>query len=229
MIELYSYSWPENIYSRRYLSLINKAANGRWLSYKGYVERHHIVPVSFGGGKGKENIVVLPGRFHYSAHYWLMKCFASNTREGRSMIAAFRKMNLARSYQERPMKPRLYEEMRQRAAKSGTGRTISPENKAKLQAAKKALGVSEKTRALLSAARRGKPLSEKHRKNIGLAHQGRKDSNQTKEKRAAYHRGAKRSEETRQKMRDGRKNAKQLRVSHQTITLDFIDPSEPNT
>ena len=219
-MEVYGYDWPDNIYSARYLRVIDKAKRGRWDNYSGYMEKHHIIPVSMGGGNNKQNIVKLPGSLHYSAHYWLMKAFDNHTKEGRSMIAAFRKMNMARSYQDRPMKPKLYEEMRRRASEAGSGRKMSEENKKKLMEARRKKGYPASMREKISASRAGKPLTEAHRKKISEAMKGRKDSPETKEKRAQHHRGAKRSEETRARMKEGRRLAREQRekLAH-TATL----------
>jgi NUMOD3 motif len=68
--------WPievaESKYSRWYNALITKAQNR---TIDGYVEKHHVVPRSFGGKNIKENLVNLTAREHYIAHalLWKMK------------------------------------------------------------------------------------------------------------------------------------------------------------
>jgi hypothetical protein len=68
--------WPvevtESKYSRWYDALITKAQNR---TIDGYVEKHHVVPRSFGGKNTKENLVNLTAREHYIAHalLWKMK------------------------------------------------------------------------------------------------------------------------------------------------------------
>lgn len=69
-------SWPvevaESKYSRWYEALVTKAQNR---TIDGYVEKHHIIPRSFGGSNSKTNLVNLTAREHYVAHalLWKMK------------------------------------------------------------------------------------------------------------------------------------------------------------
>jgi hypothetical protein len=67
-------AWPvevaESKYSRWYEALITKAQNR---TIDGYVEKHHVIPRSFGGNDGKANLVNLTAREHYIAHALLWK------------------------------------------------------------------------------------------------------------------------------------------------------------
>jgi hypothetical protein len=69
-------SWPievaESKYARWYEALMTKAQNR---TIEGYVEKHHIIPRSFGGNDSKKNLVKLTAREHYIAHalLWKMK------------------------------------------------------------------------------------------------------------------------------------------------------------
>jgi hypothetical protein len=71
-------AWPVDVepskYSKWYDQLIEKAQR-RELPKDMYVEKHHIIPRSFGGSNSKENIVKLTAREHYIAHalLWKMK------------------------------------------------------------------------------------------------------------------------------------------------------------
>ena len=66
-------SWPITIFRDKYLiwyeDLVTKAKDRPLLD--GYVERHHVVPVSLGGGDEPENIITLTAREHYFAHVLL--------------------------------------------------------------------------------------------------------------------------------------------------------------
>ena len=68
-------NWPINVSRTRYLTwyenLVAKAKAR--LSLDGYVERHHVVPVCFGGNNKAENIITLTAREHYIAHLLLWK------------------------------------------------------------------------------------------------------------------------------------------------------------
>lgn len=67
-------NWPvgvvESKYSRWYEALVTKAQNR---TIDGYVEKHHVIPRSFGGSNGKSNLVYLSAREHYIAHALLWK------------------------------------------------------------------------------------------------------------------------------------------------------------
>jgi len=68
-------SWPVEVSRTKYLTwyenLVAKAKARP--SLDGYVERHHVIPVCFGGNNNAENIVTLTAREHYIAHLLLWK------------------------------------------------------------------------------------------------------------------------------------------------------------
>lgn len=69
-------AWPVDVepskYSKWYDQLIEKAQS-RVLPDDVYVEKHHIIPRSFGGSNSKQNIVKFTAREHYVAHVLLWK------------------------------------------------------------------------------------------------------------------------------------------------------------
>lgn len=68
-------NWPVKVARTKYLTwyehLVAKAKAR--LSLDGYVERHHVIPVCFGGNNKSENIITLTAREHYIAHLLLWK------------------------------------------------------------------------------------------------------------------------------------------------------------
>lgn len=68
-------NWPIEVSRTKYLTwyenLVAKAKAR--LSLDGYVERHHVIPVCFGGNNKAENIITLTAREHYIAHLLLWK------------------------------------------------------------------------------------------------------------------------------------------------------------
>lgn len=68
-------SWPIEVARTKYLTwyenLVIKAKARP--SLEGYVERHHVIPVCFGGNNKSENIITLTAREHYIAHLLLWK------------------------------------------------------------------------------------------------------------------------------------------------------------
>jgi len=68
-------NWPIEVSRTKYLTwyetLVAKAKDRPLLD--GYVERHHVVPVSLGGSNEAENIITLTAREHYIAHLLLWR------------------------------------------------------------------------------------------------------------------------------------------------------------
>lgn len=58
-------------YLKIYKNLIRKAKHRK--NFQGYVERHHVIPKSFGGSNKRYNIVKLSAREHFIAHRLLVK------------------------------------------------------------------------------------------------------------------------------------------------------------
>lgn len=56
---------------QRYIKFIEYCKKNRTTDK--YTEKHHIIPISFGGTDSEENIVLLSARQHYIAHYILAK------------------------------------------------------------------------------------------------------------------------------------------------------------
>lgn len=90
--------WPieviENKYSKWYNSLVDKART-RKLPDEIYIEKHHIIPKSWGGPNTKQNLVKLTAREHYIAHALLWK-FNIPTRYHIQMMHAFDSMTKMR-------------------------------------------------------------------------------------------------------------------------------------
>lgn len=61
----------ENKYHKWYFNIIENAKNRT--SIDGYVEKHHIIPRSFGGDNTKSNMVILLSREHFVCHKLLVK------------------------------------------------------------------------------------------------------------------------------------------------------------
>lgn len=70
---------------------------------EGFVEKHHIVPKCMGGDDSLSNLVLLPTRAHFIAHYLLHKAYPEN----RSLAHAFAMMGVCNGRQHRSSK--LYE------------------------------------------------------------------------------------------------------------------------
>ena len=73
-------------YQKWYWSIIDKR---RETKPKGYSEKHHITPRSFGGSNKKDNIVELTAREHFVCHLLLTKMFPEDQNKTSKMIHAW--------------------------------------------------------------------------------------------------------------------------------------------
>jgi len=100
------------IYKQRYDKLISHYINN---PTEGFVEKHHIIPKCMGGDDSKQNLVLLPTRAHFIAHYLLYKAYPENT----SLAHAFAMMGVCNGHQHR--KSRLYEKSKFARSQALTG------------------------------------------------------------------------------------------------------------
>jgi len=113
-------------YKKRYEKLMDFYKN--WIA-EGYVEVHHILPKCLGGGDEKENLVSMPPRAHYLAHYFLWKCYPDNPK----ICHAFAMMGVNNPYQKRVMGSKLYECSRLARSHALKGKKRSEETKMKMR------------------------------------------------------------------------------------------------
>jgi len=171
-----------------------------------YTERHHIVPRCMGGGDEPDNIVRLTPEEHFLAHALLVKIHPSHPR----LVYALTMMCRNLGGQRQNNKLYAWHRVRHAAVAriQATGKTPSPETRAKRSVAMKGRKQTPESVAKRAAANRGKVRSpevvERHRAKI----RGRKlppRSREAIEKSAAAHRGKKRSAETRAKLSAARR------------------------
>ena len=79
-------------YARIYNQIIERRLN---IPFKGYVEEHHIVPVSLGGSNSKDNLVKLTAREHFVCHWLLVKMYKGCKISYYKMLKAFNMMLVA--------------------------------------------------------------------------------------------------------------------------------------
>jgi len=168
-------------YLKAYCNLIRKAEHR--VPPEGYIEKHHIFPVSIYGNNNK--IVVLTAREHYISHALLEKAlikrYGINDGRTKKMITAFWCMNNQKTKNEY-LNSHLYESSRIRYIDSQKGKKISEEQKKKISEALKNRIFSEEHKRKLSEANKGKKQSEEHRKKNSEARKGKSLSEETKEK-----------------------------------------------
>ena len=94
-------------YSKVYYQIIENRLKD---PFYGYVEKHHIVPKSFGGTDDNINIVKLTAREHFICHLLLTKMFSENTPKYFKMVKAFMMMLVCKSEnQQRFLTSKKYE------------------------------------------------------------------------------------------------------------------------
>ena len=143
-------------YIIRYYKLIKHYKNNP--PYNCYVERHHITPLCMGGKDEITNIVSLPARAHFIAHYLLHKAYPND----RKIAHAFAMMGVNNPYQKR--NSRLYE-------KSKIARSLALKGKPRPEWVKEKLRKPKSNKENYK-----KPKSKEHKKNISKALKGKKKS-----------------------------------------------------
>jgi hypothetical protein len=125
---------------------------------EGYVEKHHITPRCLGGSDDIDNLVLLPLRAHYLAHYMLTKMYPDNNK----LYHAFAAMARQSKNHQRHFTSKQYEKMKKARSSAMTG-VPRPEH------VKQKLRKPKSTRENYS-----KPKSDLHRSNISQALTGTK-------------------------------------------------------
>jgi hypothetical protein len=123
-----------------------------------FIEKHHIVPLCMGGADEISNIIVLPARAHFIAHYLLHKAHPDN----RKLAHAFAMMIVNNPYQKRNSK--LYEQAKMARSSALKGLPRPEWVKEKLRKPKK------------NKENYCKPKSEEHKRNISNSLRGKKRS-----------------------------------------------------
>jgi len=75
----FNYEFLDNKYTKWYIKIVENALL-RTQTYNAYVEKHHIIPRSFGGIDGPSNLVTLFAREHYIVHLLLPKMVNGNNK-----------------------------------------------------------------------------------------------------------------------------------------------------
>lgn len=110
----------------RYHKLINYYKS---IVVEGFVEKHHILPKCLGGSNNIDNLIALPPRAHYIAHYLLWKAYPEYT----PIAHAFAMMAVNNPYQHRIMKGKLYQVSKIARSLAMKGKKLSEEVKIKMR------------------------------------------------------------------------------------------------
>ncbi len=144
-------SFPENSvinnkYLKWYLSICSHHTSQDTL------EKHHIIPKSFGGNNSKDNVVRLTPREHFIVHRLLIRCTKDLFKRKAAFAAHFMISGCKNHSRGGLCSSRVYEGLRQQISLAMKGYNPSPEARAKLSKAHKGKVISEEQKALLSAA-----------------------------------------------------------------------------
>lgn len=153
-----------NIHLHRYHKLIT---HYKTHIESGFVEKHHILPKCMGGNNSIDNLILLPVRAHYIAHYFLHKAYPNNNK----LSLAFAMMIVNNRSQNRKMSSRFYEIAKTARSSALKGVPRTEDIKQKLRVPKKNKenykGVkSTEHKNNISKALKGKTKTKEHIQNM---------------------------------------------------------------
>jgi len=188
-----------NKYSNYYFNIVSRA-KARTLSPDTYVEKHHIIPKSFGGSNDSTNIVKLTAKEHLICHRLLIK-MTTGVLKSKMAFAAWRMVFSSKTHKRTKVTSKVYEsiklemsiasrernksythsiESKQKISESKLGKTRQVtwgDKISKANTGKKKSPLTTKTKEKISQSLIGKklgPLSDEHRKNVANSKKGKK-------------------------------------------------------
>lgn len=184
----------ENKYYKWYTSLVENARTRE--VPVGYIEKHHCVPKSLGGGNNKENLVKLTAREHFVAHRLLTKF--TEGKDQNNMVMAIHRMIHGHKKKYYKINSRLYEKIREAAIKIVSSYHIG--NKYNL----------------------GKKRSVESRERMRQSQLGKKQSIETINKRIEKNKGKKRTLEQCQRISNSKYNIHHTKESNEKNKIAHI-------
>lgn len=110
-----------NKYSKYYFNIVAKA-KARTLATCTYVEKHHIIPRSFGGTNDSTNIVRLTAREHLVCHRLLIR-MTSGVQKSKMAFAAWRMVFSSNKHKRVKVTTRVYESIKLEMSKAASERS----------------------------------------------------------------------------------------------------------
>jgi hypothetical protein len=159
-----------NKYTDWYNSIISYRRNN---PATGYVEKHHIIPKSFGGSNNPDNIVPLTAREHYICHLLLTKMTIGTDKT--KMLRAFNAFKMSNRKNPRNLTAKNYETIRKNTINLPPS-CIGPRDPAIGRKISKSL--TGRTQTVESNVKRsttlsGRVISDAHRENLSKSLKGR--------------------------------------------------------
>lgn len=136
----------KNKYFKIYFDLCNSRAK---LNRSGYLEKHHIIPTSFGGTNDVTNIVKLTAREHFIAHSLLIKITSGENK--RKMCYALSFFTTNNSKHERKLSSFQFAKSREAFVLARTGTKASENCKLAVSKAKKGIARTQEEKIKMGA------------------------------------------------------------------------------
>uniref|UniRef100_A0AAU8HZ40 Homing endonuclease n=1 Tax=Rhizobium phage IG49 TaxID=3129228 RepID=A0AAU8HZ40_9CAUD len=160
----------DNKWKKIYFQLVEKRKKEVLHRKDGYVEKHHVLPKSFGGDNSKENVIAFTAREHFILHRLLVR-FTEGKWENKMRCAL---LMLGTSNGKRGvLSSRDYENARKEFSRMPSPQKGKPLTEfQKERFTRKGKKNSPETRLAISNARKNVKLSEEHKKKIGESLKG---------------------------------------------------------
>jgi len=157
--------FESNKYSVWYFNIINKAKLRNWTKKTAttYVENHHIIPKSLGGGNDKSNLVFLTAKEHYICHLLLIR-FTKGKHQSKMIFALKCMRNRAHTDMFRYLGNSILYEKYRIAANFLLRNTPGPNTGRKF---------SDRTKNKMSKARLGITFSSAQKQKMSNSHKNR--------------------------------------------------------
>ena len=154
----------QNKYSKWYFAIID---NRKQNKFKGYGERHHIIPRSMGGSDELDNIVRLTAREHYLCHMLLIRMTTDNNLY--KMKTAFIAMSNLHNRWHRRVTSRKFDHLKR-------GLVFTDEHRRKIsEAAKRQMADPITYQRMLDGIKKRPPISDSTRQKMRQSHTGMKN------------------------------------------------------
>ena len=140
---------------------------------------HHVVPKCLGGDDSPSNLVHLPPRAHYLAHWMLYRMYPEHPGISLAFIL-FKGVRRGRDFEEASLRHSEASRLRMILNNPQSGKPRTDSQKAAASNALTGKPKSESHRSKIAKARAGKVMSEEQKKKIGDAQRGKPRSEESR-------------------------------------------------
>lgn len=165
----------DNKYTRWYLGIVSSAQSRA--PVQGYIERHHVIPRSFGGTDSKSNIVVLTAKEHFICHLLLTK-MVSGQLKSKAQLALHKMCQISKNQNRYIASAAIYQIVRKACSEATSGQNNSMFGRIRTKEEKRKISESVKR---INALRGKRVLTDEHKQKIASSRNGKKHSLETKE------------------------------------------------